>query len=221
MSENETKWLKSPVSNSAPELIESMQTQNELSKEYAVAEYDKLIDVPKSIDESILMGTYTGSGTGSGTGSAHSAEDYPVNINANYIMKTWKSNIESGPNLMATAINNAVSAIVAVLYVGYDNATEKKKATQIITGQIYRLIALFCSFLIIWNWWYLWNYTTFTFNFEQLLDYPPFSILFYIFEPSFKVIELMNYYLISRRMDAELSSSSRSFMRKMWDYRPI
>jgi len=194
-----------------------------VAKEYAVAEYDALIDIPKSVDESILMGTGSGigPGVGSSTETAPSKVDYPTDLNFNMVMQKWKTGIESGPNLVDTAMNTASMAIVSLCYVGDTTTEEPQRAKRIIKGQLYRLISLFLSFIIIWNWWYLWNYTTFSFNFENLLNYPPFSILFYIFEPSFKVIELLNYYILTRRLDTGISHKGREFMRTMWDYRPI
>ena len=194
---------------------------NKIAKEYAVAKYDALIDIPKSFDESILMGTGSGTGTGSSTGTTSGPGDYAPDFNFNMFVQTWKSGIESSPDIIDTGINTAAVAIVSLFYLENTTTEEAQRAKTIIKGQLYRLISLFLSFLVIWNWWYLWNYTTFSFNFENLLNYPPFSILFYIFEPSFKVVELMNYYLLTRRLDTGISHKSREFMRTMWDYRPI
>lgn len=205
----------------------------ETTSDFAVAEYDKLIDLPKSVDESILMGTSyvkpvtdtdTGSGSGSGSGSGvniGALPSYTSNMNLKMATHIYKNAIKSSPDILDNAVNNLATSITSTCYFGDTTSHEPQRAIQIIKEQIYKFIAILFSFIIILNWWFLWNYTNFTFNFETLLNFPPFSILFYIFEPSFKVIELLNYYLITRRMDADVSSSSRLTMRSIWDYRPL
>lgn len=220
--DSDTAWIKSP--------IEGLETEDDTeeqktAKQYDVADYDKLVDIPKSADEAILLGTGTGTGTGSATGSAtgsgSGSKKYKTTMNFALLANKWRTGVESGPDVISAAMNSAAVAIVAACYLGDTTSAEAQKATQVIRRQLFRMITLFLSFLVIWNWWYLWNYTSFNFNFENLLDYPPFSILFYIFEPSFKVIELLNYYMITRRIDAGISNKGREFLRTLWDYRPI
>lgn len=213
---SDTTWIKKTVEGL--QLDEEEDDEEVVKQTYAVAEYDTLVNIEKSADEAILMGTGTGS-TASDAPPASGA-NYPTNQNFTSYSKAWRKGVESGPDFIDRIINAAALAIVAGCY-GDTTAEEPQRATRIIKGQMYQLIGLLLSFIVIWNWWYLWNYTSFSFDFENLLNYPPFSILFYIFEPSFKVIELINYYMITRRIDAEISPAARGILRHMWDWRPV
>lgn len=85
-------------------------------------------------------------------------------------------------------------------------------------------LAVPVSYVIVINWWYLWNYTDFTFDFRSLLNYFPMK---WPIEPFLYAIEYINYSLIGFRVDSEPKSlfgtpeEVREWLRQLWDYRPI
>jgi hypothetical protein len=176
-----------------------------------------LIDFPKLADEMIIKGSEA---TGSPKSSS-GVNDYVTNVSIASLAHDWKTGVESSNDIVDRIVNAIAVSIVSTAYIGNTTAEEPQKAKQIVKKQIYRFIALFFSFIVIWNWWFLWNYTTFTFDFESMLKFPLLSICYYIFEPSFKVIETLNYYLLTMRMDATVNPGLRTFMRSLWDWRPI
>lgn len=83
-------------------------------------------------------------------------------------------------------------------------------------------LAVPMTFLIVLNWWYLWNYTDFSIDFRQWAKMFPFSLIpHWIVEPCFHSIEFVNYFFVSSRVDSEVGPNARKIMRNMWHYRPI
>jgi F0F1-type ATP synthase assembly protein I len=82
-------------------------------------------------------------------------------------------------------------------------------------------VAIPLSFVVILNWWHVWNYTDFTFNWKSVLEFPLFRVIYYVLEPVCTVFEFVNYYLLNVRMDADVDPRWREAMRAAWDYRPL
>ena len=101
---------------------------------------------------------------------------------------------------------------------------EGRKYAKMMAGQIntwYLLIPI--TYLIVINWWYFWNYTTFSIDFRGFI--PP--VFGWIFEPLFYSMEFINYYIIGIRVDANPNfaymdpTTIRQGFRLLWDNRPV
>lgn len=112
--------------------------------------------------------------------------------------------------------------------VGIDPNTEKgRKYSKLMAYQFnVWYLAVPMTYIIVLNWWYIWNYTDFTFDFRSFINF--FPIGRWLVEPTFYSIELVNYFLLGMRVDSELTSlmvvnpeTARKFFRTLWDYRPI
>jgi hypothetical protein len=224
MESETTKWKKQIIETLTPTITTTKSASaSSSSQDFATGEYDSaLIDVPKSADESILMGSDAGPAKQEDPPPPKTVDSakLPTKMTPALAAKIYNDKITSVPDLIDKSVNTTAYATTKILYKS-PNDEEALKTKDIIKRQLYRFIAILFSFIIIWNWWFLWNYTNFVVNLEKPLDYPPFSILYYIFEPSFKVIELINYYMLSIRMDAGMPGIFREFMRDLWNYRPI
>lgn len=112
--------------------------------------------------------------------------------------------------------------------VGIDPNTEKGRKYSKLMARQFNVwyLALPITYIIVLNWWYIWNYTDFSFDFRSFINYFPFGR--WLVEPTFYSIELVNYFLLGMRVDSELTSlmvvnpeTARKFFRTLWDYRPI
>ncbi len=96
-----------------------------------------------------------------------------------------------------------------------------RQAKETVKRQFARFVAIPLSFVVILNWWHVWNYTDFTFNWKSVLEFPLFRVIYYVLEPVCTVFEFVNYYLLNIRMDADVDPRWREAMRSVWDYRPL
>jgi len=99
-----------------------------------------------------------------------------------------------------------------------------KNDLKILSSQISRWFTIvFASYIIALNWWYLWCYTTFTFDFRSLLKLQPLQPN-PIVDPSVHTFELFNYYLLNMRMDSDPKlpiSDANEYFRLLWHWRPV
>lgn len=86
---------------------------------------------------------------------------------------------------------------------------------------IMRMITVPIAAIIVGNWWYLWNYTDFYLDTDKIFNQYPLSSLFYVLQPTSKIISTINNILQKRRLSADTPNSERNFYKKLWDYRPI
>lgn len=128
--------------------------------------------------------------------------------------------IKALPQGIEKSIHRLADLIVAFYYENTEK-TEAKTSHQVIVQQMQLYLIIPLTFWVALNWWYVWNYTNFSFNFMDALKYFPFNILHYVVEPGFYVLEMMNYYVLTIRMDKDLSCSARAFIETLWDWRPI
>lgn len=128
--------------------------------------------------------------------------------------------IKAIPESIDTAVESFAELIVAFYYPDTEEP-EAKLSREVIVEQINLYLIIPFSFWVALNWWYVWNYTNFTFNFMDALKYPPFNIIYYVAEPGFFVLELMNYYMLTMRMDKNMPCWQRTILNTLWDWRPI
>lgn len=124
------------------------------------------------------------------------------------------------PESIDEAVDATADLIVAFYYSELESP-EAQAAKSVIVKQINLYMVIPFAFWVGLNWWYVWNYTTFTFNFMDFLKYPPFNMIYYVAEPGFYVLELMNYYILTIRMDKDLPCWQRDILRSLWDWRPV
>ena len=94
-----------------------------------------------------------------------------------------------------------------------------RKYSKLIAGQLHLWIAIPISYLIVINWWYVWNYSNYDYDFRQIAEYFPWFK--WVFEPFFYSIQYVHYLLIGMRLDSTISESRRKWFRAFWDYRPF
>ena len=128
--------------------------------------------------------------------------------------------VKAIPESIDEAVKSFAELIVAFYYPETE-VQEAKKSKKVIIDQINLYLIIPLSFWVALNWLYVWNYTNFTFNFMDALKYPPFNIIYYVAEPGFYVLELMNYYMLTMRMDKDLPCWKRDILNTLWDWRPV
>lgn len=80
------------------------------------------------------------------------------------------------------------------------------------------------AFVIVINWWYLWNYTSFSVDFRGALDNLPFR---WFLEPFLYSLEHINYWMITMRLDTNPRfmifdpETVRNAFRGLWNWRPV
>lgn len=124
------------------------------------------------------------------------------------------------PESIDEAVDAASDLAVAFYYTDIESP-EAQRAKKVLVKQINLYLLIPFTFWVALNWWYVWNYTNFTFNFMDFLKYPPFNIIYYVAEPGFYVLELMNYYVLTIRMDKDLPCWKRDIINALWDWRPV
>jgi hypothetical protein len=152
---------------------------------------------------------------------AQQFQDLTKNFNLAKGAKLYKDTVESIPTAFHETLNKAGVNAMVDRHLPDPNSPEAQKAKEIIRNQIVRFLAIQLSYIIVLNWWFLWYYSDFTFDWKSVLNFPLFHIFYYAVEPVCAVLEYINYYLLNMRMDADLSTDIRGYMHKLWDYRPI
>lgn len=128
--------------------------------------------------------------------------------------------IKSIPESIDRQTDSIAELIIAFYYLD-TTVPDALAAKRIIIDQINLYLIIPVSFWVALNWWYVWNYTHFSFNFMDALKYPPFNMMYYVFEPGFYVLEMMNYYTLTMRVDAKLACWKREWLNTLWDWRPV
>jgi hypothetical protein len=121
----------------------------------------------------------------------------------------------------SAAVKTAVAELVTRFYYNDLNTADATFAKNTIAEQMQRFFGIPVAYWVAINWWYVLNYTNFTFNFMDFLKLSIFRVAYYIVEPSFIVLETLNYYLLSMRMDANISCTAKERFNLMWDWRPV
>lgn len=94
-----------------------------------------------------------------------------------------------------------------------------RKYSRLIAGQLHLWMAIPIAYLIVINWWYVWNYSNYDYDFRQYAEYFPWFK--WVFEPFFHSIQYVHYLFIGMRLDSKIPESRRLWFRAFWDYRPI
>lgn len=232
MLSNNTKWKSKK---------ENLKTKNEpppfppkdtMISEFNVAEFDGSRPVEEDVDELILVNRRRDELSQPPSvpeepeqppGLKDQLADLTTNFSLLKAKNVFKSVVNSVP-IALSGIHNSVSDTIVGSQ--YKTATANKspdatKAKEIIKLQISRFVVIPMTYLVVLNWWYLWNYTNFNFQFDKITKIPPFSIFSHAIDPSLKILEFINYYLINIRMDADVSDNIREGLRTLWDWRPV
>jgi hypothetical protein len=230
-----TPIVARPVVEGAKNISDT--SQNQIPTSYvefeSVQEYDQVEDLGKSANETILLGgipvdppppppppeSILQANDPNPSFSdliASLKEKFDLTKFRKLVLKVFMS-IPYG----LTSFKQAFSALIVSFY--YSDLTDPDAITvrQVIESQIQRYFAIPVTFWAALNWWYVLNYTNFRFNFTDALSLAPFKIGYYVFEPMFTVLEFMNYYMLSLRMDKKVSCELRNIINTLWDWRPI
>lgn len=135
--------------------------------------------------------------------------------------KLYKDTVSNLPNGFNSIIDKLVINGLVDHIIPDKESAESKNTKAAIREQLIRYLAIIFSYIVILNWWFLWYYSDFTFNWKSILEIPIFHIFYYAIEPVCTVLETINYYLLNIRMDADVSPEIREAMHKLWDLRPI
>ena len=113
-------------------------------------------------------------------------------------------------------INSNLASPLSSFFFDDINSPTAKKEMGIISSQISLWItATVTTYIIVVNWWYIWCYTNFHIDFRDYVLSP----VHWAMAPAFNALELINYYILTFRMDANFAGRER--LQSMWNYRPI
>lgn len=231
-SSNESEHLNEPGHLNEPE------HQNEPFVEpmvdYIIAINQNSV-VGKNADASILQNTNSPT-DGSGNEEPEEDESIMSQIHGFFKEQNWKKFGEiwkkavtrlfhpnqTAPDGESYPWRKFVDTLLPIFWVDPDTETGRKYS-RMISNQIQLWWVVFISSIIVINWWYLWNYTTFTVDFRSWTP----SVFGWIFEPALNALELINYYMVGIRLDANpyvwffKPETVRNTFRALWNYRPF
>lgn len=199
----------------------------------SVQEYDVKERVGKTAGEAILLGKPIAPPDASlNVPTPDTPPDEPSkpsiadNINDLKDKFTWKKLQKlitrifvSFPEGLDAMKKEIAGAMVEFYYPGKTDSIDAQIANDVIQHQISWYYTIPITFWVALNWWYVWNYTNFHFSFTDALPY--LKPLYYVLEPSFVVLDFFNYYLLSIRMDKNVSCTTRQWLESFWDWRPV
>jgi len=128
-------------------------------------------------------------------------------------------------DLIPHTVNYCVEyAMYHYCYFAYKNSKDwpaYEQAHADACATIMRLITVPLAAIVVLNWWYLLNYTDFYIDTDKIFDSFPLSALHTILNPTAQIIGGINNFLVGMRVLENTSETTRSFYKKLWDYRPI
>jgi len=134
-------------------------------------------------------------------------------IDTKGIYREIKSAIGSRLKNIRDPIEKTIQAIIGKTFVKPSTKEEiKTVASHIITW-----LSILLAYIILINWWYLRNYSTFTFDFRKFIWGP----IRWIVAGPLNAIEAINYFAVNDRMDADRKFPSKETMTFLWGIRPI
>jgi hypothetical protein len=97
-----------------------------------------------------------------------------------------------------------------------------KNDLNILSDQVLRWGTIVTSYIVVLNLWYLYCYTNFTVDFRDFI----FGPLHYILAPTLNAVEVINYHMLTIRMDSNPMlfgniPITNEQMRKLWHWRPL
>ncbi len=209
------------------------------------SESDKL-DVYKSADELILAGKQMATDVlmddSSGT-SPPALEDISANqanldeaINTlfhngdesqsygekmNLVKVILREAVNIGMGKVAGVPDTVATAVTAIYYPGNKiHSPEGQNDKNILREQFVFVLSVAIGVYIALNWWYLIHFTSFSFSFMSWVKWAP-DGLRTVLESALYFPELVNYWVLTSRVDGALSAPIKSLYCMLWDWRPI
>jgi hypothetical protein len=237
--DSRTQWSSKVVESFSSNTQEHLNDPEPL-KEAFVAEPSQpiLINtnsvVGKNADEGILRGTRLPT---DGSGNEEPEDESITSQIRNFFKgnnwtkfgEIWKKAVkrmfhpnQTAPDGESYPWRKFVDTLLPIFWVDPDTE-EGRKYSRMMSNQIQKWWVAFMACIIVINWWYLWNYTDFTVDFRSWTP----SVFGWIFEPAFYSMELINYYIVGIRLDANpyimflRPETIRETFRSMWNNRPF
>lgn len=129
--------------------------------------------------------------------------------------KNAMKNIKKG----AANIKNDIAGFFGSWFYDTFESAEAKRDLTILSNQISRWIAVIpMSYLILINWWYIMCYSNYVIDFRTWIV----SSIHWAMAPPFFSLELINYYILTFRMDRNATFPvSLEQARDIWNWRPV
>lgn len=147
-------------------------------------------------------------------------DDLKKNFNLGKANDVWQNIVSSFEDGIGDPFKNIAKKLLSGIYDDFESPSAKNDLKNL-SKQISRWFKIvIASYIVALNWWYLWCYTTFTFDFRSLIFLQPNPIL----APAINAFEVFNYYLINMRMDSEPklpAGLGNEDIRKLWHWRPV
>ena len=218
-----TKNIKEGLTQTSP-ISDSENTKGQLISN-KVANFGNNVYVGKDINELILTGdpnppkiTSKPIDVEEDTTSLNQLNDLYNNFDPHKAKKLYTNGIRTIKNTANNVKTNIAGVIVGWFYDTFESP-EAKNDMNILSSQISTWIAVIpMSYLIVINWWYIMAYTNYVIDFRKYI----WNALRWPMAPPFYALELLNYYILTFRMDVDSRfpgiETSRNFI---WHYRPI
>lgn len=146
--------------------------------------------------------------------------DLKTNFNVGKANDVWQNIVSSLEDGIGDPFKNIAQKLLSSIYEDFESPKAKNDLKNL-SKQISRWFKIvIASYIVALNWWYIWCYTTFTFDLRSLIFLQPNPIL----APAINAFEVINYYLINMRMDSEPklpAGLGNEDIRKLWHWRPI
>lgn len=136
------------------------------------------------------------------------------------IASLYKNGVKQMKSQMGSQKDAAMQSVVGVYFEDPDSQ-EAKQSSKIISRQIAMYLAIPMTYWIVLNWWHTWIYTTSSVDFKNVLNWKIFKVMQFGIEPPIMMLEAINYQILSKRLDKNISDKTRESFRKMWDWRPV
>ena len=146
--------------------------------------------------------------------------DLKSNFNPKKANDVWQNIVSSLEDGIGDPFKNIAKKLLSLIYKDFETPSAKNdlKTLSIQISRWFKIVI--ASYIVALNWWYIWCYTTFTFDLRSLIFLQPNPIL----APAINAFEVLNYYLINMRMDSEPklpAGLGNEDIRKLWHWRPI
>lgn len=199
--------------------------QNDTENNYTVADYNNLPKDGKDAEENIIMSSHT-SDPQIITPTTEQPQKKSTFDEIKSAFKTFdtqkmkylfKDSLSSTTNVFKNFDDN-VAKLFGHIVGDSVKSKESKVELKVVASQVVRWIVFIpMTYLVLINWWYLMCYTNYTFDFRKLIWRPS----KWAMSGPINAFELLNYYMISFRMDSNRSFLRPETLRDVWEWRPI
>ena len=111
-----------------------------------------------------------------------------------------------------------IEMLFMYIFGSYVNTPETRSDIKVVAYQISRWIKVIpMTYIVLVNWWYITCYTTFSFDFRQLIWGPS----KWIMSGPLSALEFLNYYMLTYRLESNRSAFKPDALRSIWGWRPI